>query len=107
MTGIEVAYYLVHSMGTQGIFDEEEIRSAENFVHAAKVAGIKRIIYLGGLSHGDDLSPHLKSRSAVGHTLRESGIPTIEFQASIIIGSGSLSFEMIRALKVKVSVVDN
>ena len=98
MKGIETAYYLVHSMGTQGIFDEEEIRSAGNFVHAVKEAGIKRIIYLGGLSHGDNLSPHLKSRSNVGRILRESGIPTIEFQASIIIGSGSLSFEMIRAL---------
>ncbi len=105
MKGIDVAYYLVHSMGTQGVFDEEEIRSAENFVHAAKHAGIKRIIYLGGLSHGDDLSPHLKSRSAVGRALRESGIPTIEFRASIIIGSGSLSFEMIRSLVERLPVM--
>lgn len=105
MAGVDVAYYLVHSMGTQGVFDEEEIRSAENFVHAAKNAGIKRIIYLGGLSHGDDLSPHLKSRSAVGRTLRESGIPTIEFRASIIIGSGSLSFEMIRSLVERLPVM--
>ena len=105
MKGIETAYYLVHSMGTQGIFDEEEIRSAENFVQAAKEAKIKRVIYLGGLSHGDDLSPHLKSRSAVGRILRESGIPTIEFQASIIIGSGSLSFEMIRALVERLPVM--
>ena len=105
MEGIDVAYYLVHSMGTQGVFDEEEIRSAENFVHAAKQADIKRIIYLGGLSHGDDLSPHLKSRSAVGCTLRESGIPTIEFRASIIIGSGSLSFEMIRSLVERLPVM--
>ncbi len=105
MAGIDVVYYLVHSMGTQGIFDEEEIRSAENFVQAAKEAGIKRIIYLGGLSHGDDLSPHLKSRSTVGRILRESGIPTIEFQASIIIGSGSLSFEMIRALVERLPVM--
>lgn len=105
MAGIDVAYYLVHSMGTQGIFDEEEIRSAENFVHAAKEAGIKRVIYLGGLSHGDDLSPHLKSRSTVGRILRESGLSTIEFQASIIIGSGSLSFEMIRSLVERLPVM--
>ena len=105
MEGIDVAYYLVHSMGTQGVFDEEEIRSAENFVHAAKNAGIQRIVYLGGLSHGEDLSPHLKSRSAVGRTLRESGIPTVEFRASIIIGSGSLSFEMIRSLVERLPVM--
>lgn len=98
MTGVEIAYYLVHSMGSKGVFEEEEKRSASNFALAANKAGIKRIIYLGGLSHGKELSAHLKSRQDVGILLRESGIQIIEFQASIIIGSGSLSFEMIRAL---------
>ncbi len=98
MEGVDTVYYLVHSMGTKGAFDEEETKSALNFVKAAQKAGIKRIIYLGGLSHGKELSPHLKSRQAVGNILRDSGILTIEFQASIIIGSGSLSFEMIRSL---------
>jgi uncharacterized protein YbjT (DUF2867 family) len=98
MVGVEVAYYLVHSMGSSGVFEDEEKRSAENFASSAKKAGIKRIIYLGGLSHGDKLSAHLKSRQQVGVILRQSGIPVIEFQASIIIGSGSLSFEMIRSL---------
>ncbi len=105
MTGVETAYYLVHSMGSKGVFEEEEKRSASNFALAAKKAGIKRIIYLGGLSHGKELSAHLKSRQEVGILLRESGIPVIEFQASIIIGSGSLSFEMIRALMERLPVM--
>ena len=105
MEGIDTAYYLVHSMGTQGIFDEEETRSALNFVKAAQKIGIRRIIYLGGISHGEKLSPHLKSRQTVGKILRGSGIPTIEFQASIIIGSGSLSFEMIRSLMNRLPVM--
>lgn len=98
MAGIETAYYLVHSMGTKGVFEEEENRSASHFAAAAQKAGVKRIVYLGGISHGNELSAHLKSRQRVGEILRGSGIPTIEFQASIIIGSGSLSFEMIRSL---------
>ena len=105
MEGIDAAYYLVHSMGTKGVFDEEETRSALNFVKAAQKSGVRRIIYLGGLSHGDKLSPHLKSRQSVGKILRESGIPTLEFQASIIIGSGSLSFEMIRSLMERLPVM--
>lgn len=96
--GVETAYYLAHSMGSKGVFAEEEKRAAENFAGAARKAGTQRLIYLGGLSHGDNLSRHLASRLEVGRILRSSGIPTIEFRASIIIGSGSLSFEMIRAL---------
>jgi uncharacterized protein YbjT (DUF2867 family) len=95
---VETAYYLAHSMGSKGVFAEEEKRAAENFVNAARKAGTRRLIYLGGLSHGDKLSRHLASRLEVGKILRNSGIPTIEFRASIIIGSGSVSFEMIRAL---------
>ena len=105
MRGIDTAYYLVHSMGTKGVFEEEEKRSAVNFSRSAQKAGIKKIIYLGGLSHGKELSAHLKSRQQVGTILRESGIPVIEFQASIIIGSGSLSFEMIRALMERLPVM--
>ncbi len=97
--GIEVGYYLVHSMGASGAFEELDRSGALNFGRAARAAGVKRIIYLGGL--GDettDLSPHLRSRHEVGRTLRESGVPVIEFRASIVIGSGSLSFELVRAL---------
>jgi len=105
MSGIETAYYLVHSMGSKGVFEDEEKQSAFNFANAAKKAGIKKIIYLGGLSHGKELSAHLRSRRQAGEILRESGIPVIEFQASIIIGSGSLSFEMIRALMERLPVM--
>jgi len=102
---IDVAYYLVHSMGSSGDFEEQDRRGAENFGRAAREAGVRRIVYLGGLGHDDSLSRHLESRQEVGEVLRESGVPTIEFRASIIIGSGSLSFEMIRALVEKLPVM--
>jgi len=98
MAGVDTAYYLVHSMGDEGDFEALERRGARTFAAAARAAGLRRIIYLGGLGFGDELSAHLESRQAVGLILRGSGVPTIEFRASIIIGSGSLSFEMIRAL---------
>lgn len=100
MDGVTAAYYLIHSMGTSSGFEDKDRTGALNFSKAAKEAGVQRIIYLGGLGcdQQEKLSPHLASRQEVGRLLRESGIPTIEFRASIIIGSGSLSFEMIRAL---------
>lgn len=106
MQGVHTAYYLVHSMGTGGDFEDEDRQAARNFGEAARAAGVKRIIYLGGLGDSDDaLSPHLRSRHEVGRVLRESGVETIEFRASIIIGSGSLSFEMIRALTERLPVM--
>lgn len=101
--GIEVAYYLIHSMsaGEKG-FEDRDRRAAENFAMAARKAGVRKIIYLGGL--GDELHPHdqlshhLQSRQEVGRILRQSGIPVTEFRAAIIVGSGSVSFEMIRYL---------
>ncbi len=98
MSGVTTAYYLVHSMGSSESFEEQDRRAAEHFAQAAREAGVQRIIYLGGLGRGDELSPHLASRQEVGRILRESGVPTIEFRASIIIGSGGLSFELVRAL---------
>jgi len=98
LEGVDTAYYLVHSMGSSNTFEEEERRAAGNFADAAHAAGVRRIVYLGGLGSGSRLSPHLASRQETGRVLRESGVPTVEFRASIIIGSGSLSFEMIRAL---------
>ena len=98
MEGIDVAFYLVHSMGTSGDFQVEERRAARNFAAAALEAGVEKIVYLGGLGRDLNLSSHLSSRQEVGRILRESGVPTIELRASIIIGSGSLSFEMIRSL---------
>ena len=106
LTGVEAAYYLVHSMGATGNFEEQDRQAARNFGAAARGAGVRRIIYLGGLAEeGQHLSAHLRSRHEVGRTLRESGVPVIEFRASIIIGSGSLSFEMIRALVERLPVM--
>ena len=98
MRGVHTAYYLVHSMGAAGDFQELDRRAATNFADAARDAGVARIIYLGGLGSGDDLSAHLASRHEVGRILRSSGVATIELRASIVIGSGSASFEAVRAL---------
>ena len=105
MRGVETAYYMIHSMGDEGDFEALEREAATNFGNAAREAGVKRIIYLGGLGSGENLSAHLRSRQEVGRILRESGVPTIELRASIIIGSGSLSFEMIRSLVEKLPVM--
>lgn len=106
MTGVEAAFYLVHSMGASGDFAEQDRLAADNFAAAAGAAGVQRIIYLGGLGEdAPDLSAHLRSRHEVGERLRAHGPPVIEFRASIIIGSGSLSFEMIRALVERLPVM--
>ena len=98
MAGVHTAYYLVHSMASPGKFEEEDRQAARNFAGAARKAGVHRIVYLGGLGESEQpLSAHLRSRHEVADILRSSGIPTVEFRASIVIGSGSLSFEMIRA----------
>lgn len=103
--GVDTAFYLVHSMGSAGQFEEQDRVAASNFGDAARRAGVRRIIYLGGLGHGEELSPHLRSRHEVGDMLRESGVPVLEFRASIVLGSGSLSFEMIRALVERLPVM--
>ena len=105
MIGVHTAYYLVHAMASANSFEEEDRRAAHAFAAAAENAGVRRIIYLGGLGSGGELSVHLRSRQEVGRILRESGVPTIEFRASIVIGSGSASFEMIRALVEKLPVM--
>lgn len=105
MKGIHTAYYLVHSMAGGGGFEERDRLGAENFAQSARENGVKRIIYLGGLGASGELSSHLASRQEVGEILRGSGVPTIEFRASIIIGSGSLSFDMVRALVEKLPVM--
>ncbi|MFL1596067.1 SDR family oxidoreductase [Rhodococcus ruber] len=96
---VDVLYYLVHSMGGRGEFIDTERAEAENVAAAARAAGVRRIVYLGGL-HPDtaDLSTHLRSREQVGRILVESGVPTLVLQAGVVIGSGSASFEMIRHL---------
>ncbi len=104
--GIDTAYYLVHSMATSGDFENEDRLAAQNFGEAASEAGVQRIIYLGGLGdNSESLSSHLRSRHEVGDVLRDSGVLVIELRASIVIGSGSLSFEMIRALTERLPVM--
>jgi uncharacterized protein YbjT (DUF2867 family) len=98
MRGVKTTYYLVHSMGAAGDFRELDRRAAANFADAARDAGVERIIYLGGLGTGDDLSEHLASRHEVGRILGTSGVATIELRASIVIGTGSASFEAVRAI---------
>ncbi|HEX6533882.1 MAG TPA: SDR family oxidoreductase [Gemmatimonadaceae bacterium] len=105
LEGVHTAYYLVHAMAARSGFAGEEREGAMNFARAARVAGIQRIIYLGGLGRDAELSPHLASRHEVGRVLRESGIPAIELRASVIIGSGSLSFELVRALVERLPVL--
>ena len=85
-------------MSSSRQFDEADREAARAFVAAAQAAGVRKIVYLGGLGHGSGLSGHLRSRQEVGEILRASGVPTIELRASIVIGSGSASFEMVRAL---------
>jgi uncharacterized protein YbjT (DUF2867 family) len=103
---VAVAYYLVHSLGAGTGFPERDVMAARNFGTAAKSAGVERIIYLGGLGdRGKVLSAHLRSRHETGDALRESGLPVTEFRAGVIVGSGSLSFEMIRYLAERVPVM--
>jgi uncharacterized protein YbjT (DUF2867 family) len=104
--GVHTAFYLVHSMGSTGDFTEQDRAAATNFGRAAAAAGVQRIIYLGGLGDaGRRLSTHLRSRHESGEALRQSGVPVVELRASIILGSGSLSFELIRALVERLPVM--
>lgn len=105
--GVDVVYYLVHSMASNtGDFEELDRRAARTIGTAAKNAGVKRIVYLGGLGRRDlDQSPHLRSRHEVGDLLRESGVPVTEFRAAVIVGAGSLSFEMIHHLANRLPVM--
>jgi len=106
LEGVHTVYYLVHSMASAGRFVEQDRQAAHNLADSARAAGIGRIIYLGGLGEKEQpLSAHLRSRQEVADILRASGIPTVEFRASIVIGSGSLSFEMIRALVQRLPVM--
>jgi uncharacterized protein YbjT (DUF2867 family) len=106
LAGVETAYYLVHSMGGSSAFADLDRAGARHFGEAARAAGVRRIVYLGGLGDsGDDLSDHLRSRQETGDLLRESGVEVVEFRASIVIGSGSLSYEMVRALTERLPVM--
>ena len=107
MQGVHTAYYLVHLMSGSKDFEKEDRQAATNFAQSAKKAGVRRIIYLGGL--GDDadpkLSPHLRSRHEVGEILRDSGVETIELRASMVLGAGSLSFDLMKSLTERLPVM--
>jgi len=105
MAGIDTAFYLVHALASGGDLWREETEAARNFATAAESAEIRRIVYLGGLAAEDAVSPHLATRREVGRILRATRPVTIEFRASIILGSGSLSFELIRALVERLPVM--
>jgi uncharacterized protein YbjT (DUF2867 family) len=99
MQGVSSAYYLVHNMSSGRNYVEKEIDSACNFAASAAASGVEHIIYLGGLADpDDDIGLHLRSRLNTGDVLRKGKVPVTEFRASLIIGSGSISFEMIRYL---------
>jgi uncharacterized protein YbjT (DUF2867 family) len=106
MSGVTAAYYLIHSMSGSVDFDQRDLNAARNFGEAARKNGVERIIYLGGLGDPQtDLSKHLRSRQQTGQALNDSGVPVTEFRAAIVVGSGSVSFEMIRYLTERVPIM--
>jgi uncharacterized protein YbjT (DUF2867 family) len=107
LAGARAAFYLIHSMTGHADFHDRDVVAARNFGTAAREAGVEQIIYLSGLGQESDeaLSAHLSSRHATGEALRESGVPVTELRAAVIVGSGSLSFEMIRNLTERLPVM--
>lgn len=106
LSGVNAAYYLIHSMSGNKEFSQRDITAAQNFSQAAATADVKRIIYLGGLGDPDSaLSEHLRSRQETGAALRQFGVPVTEFRAGMIVGSGSLSFEMVRNLTERLPIM--
>jgi uncharacterized protein YbjT (DUF2867 family)/uncharacterized protein YndB with AHSA1/START domain len=106
MEGAWATYYLIHSLTDTKEYRERDRVVARNYGQAAKEAGVQRIIYLGGLGDPEaELSVHLRSRQETGAALSEAGVPVTEFRAAIIVGSGSLSFEMVRYLTERLPVM--
>jgi len=106
LSGIDAAYYLIHSMGAGGRFSERDVDLARTFGQAAAEANLQHIIYLGGLGEpGRGLSEHLRSRQETGRALVAGGVPVTEFRAAVIVGPGSISFEMIRYLTERIPLM--
>ncbi|MGI5359202.1 SDR family oxidoreductase [Streptomyces sp. CA-252508] len=109
MRGVDVAYYLVHALGSGRGFEETDRTAARIFGRRAREAGVRRIVYLGGLTPEgvpeSELSPHLRSRAEVGRILLDSGVPTTVLRAAVVLGSGSASFEMLRYLTERLPVM--
>lgn len=104
LDGIDVAYYLVHSLGSPSFADSDRV-AANTFAIAAKAAGVRRVVYLGGPAPHGAASAHLRSRDEVARILLASGVPTVVLRAAVIIGSGSASFEMLRYLTERLPVM--
>lgn len=106
LQGVGAAYYLIHSMMRGNGFHERDLQAAENFAAQARQAGVRRLVYLGALGDPEtDLSQHLRSRQQTGEALRSSGVPVTEFRAGVVVGAGSISFEMVRYLVERVPVM--
>ncbi|WP_051386461.1 DUF2867 domain-containing protein [Actinokineospora inagensis] len=104
LAGVHTAYYLVHAMAGGGDFADRDRQMASSFARAAEAAGVRRIVYLGGLGCGT-LSEHLESRQEVGELLASTSVPVVELRAAVIIGAGSISFEMLRYLTERLPVM--
>jgi uncharacterized protein YbjT (DUF2867 family) len=98
LAGMDIAYYLVHSMAAGRDFGRLDLVAAEHFARAAAAAGVRRIVYLGGLVPKEADSEHLVSRKLTGDRLREGSVPVIEIRAGIIVGPGSAAYEVMRDL---------
>ncbi|MFG2088936.1 SDR family oxidoreductase [Spirillospora sp. NPDC048824] len=105
LDGVDVAYYLIHAIGGAGGFAENDRRAARVFAEAAGDAGVRRVVYLGGMDPEEDPSPHLRSRAEVGRILLDGRAPAVWLRAAVIIGSGSASFEMLRYLTERLPVM--
>jgi uncharacterized protein YbjT (DUF2867 family) len=105
LEGVRAAFYLVHAMGEGADFERREIDAAGRFAEAARTAGVARIVYLGGMAPAGRPSPHLRSRLAVGETLRRGAVPAVELRASMIVGHGSLSWQIVRDLAARLPVM--
>ena len=106
LKSVDIAYYMLHALNLTEDFEKEEQVLAEKFAKAALANKLKRIVYLGGIiTKGQELSPHLASRALTGEILRNSGVPTIELRAGVVIGSGSASFEMLRYLTERLPIM--
>jgi uncharacterized protein YbjT (DUF2867 family) len=101
LEGVDAAYFLVHGMAQGGDYAEVERRTAAAFARAAHGAGLERIVYLGGLAPRGTPSKHLASRLAVGEVLRAGPVPTLELRASMIVGPGSTSWQVVRDLSLR------
>jgi len=107
MEGVDAVYYLIHSLGAgEKTFEERDRRAATNVRRAAEEQGVQRIVYLGGMRpKGERQSKHLQSRIETGQVLRDGSVPVTEFRAAQIVGSGSLSFELVRYLTERVPIM--